>query len=258
MSKQVDELATEIDELEAHLEKKREELSEANAKTEVEAPVVDEESNPYVLYVCDVETTGKDPVKNDVIEICFWRISDNESKTWCIKPLSPENIEDEALSVNKHKRDDLLHKTAFGRETYLHPNDVLPDIEMWLMEDGAAAEDRVFIGQNALFDYEFIVELWKKTGSPENFPFGMWQGHKQDLWNQGFIIDTIIMARLIDIATGKRRKRMGLGGLVRDFGVTRAVAHRADGDVKMTKDVFLTMFEPLIEVMKKNFHDKYS
>jgi DNA polymerase III epsilon subunit-like protein len=238
---------------------KQQELFPEDSQEEAEEEsVVGEDSNPYVLYVCDVETTGKDPKVHDIIEICLWRISDGQSKTWCLKPLNPEAIEDEALAVNKHKREDILHKTAHGRQTYLPPDEVLPEIEMWLMEDGAAAEDRVFIGQNVMFDYEHCVELWKKVGSPENFPFGMWQGTREDLWNQGFLIDTMMIARLIDIATGKRRKRYGLGGLVKDFGVTRATAHRADGDVKMTQELFLKMFEPLAKIMKEQFSDKYA
>ena len=28
----------------------------------------------YAGYVCDTETTGLDAEKNDVIEVCFWRI----------------------------------------------------------------------------------------------------------------------------------------------------------------------------------------
>ena len=212
----------------------------------------------YVQYICDCETTGTDHEKNDVIELCLWRIGDTESKTWCLKPLSPETIEDEALRVNGHLLEDILWKTQFGRDTYRIPSEVLPEIEMWIMEDGAAAEERVFIGQNPDFDYQFLLNQWRKAGSEDNFPFGYWiEGRNGKRRNQGYIIDTMQLARLIDVCTGKKRTRYGLGALVKDFSITKATAHRADGDVKMTKELFekivAVLKNPIIEV----FNDSY-
>jgi DNA polymerase III alpha subunit (gram-positive type) len=65
------------------------------------------------------------------------------------------------------------------------------------------------------------------------------------------------MVRLIDLCTGKKRRAYGLGALQKAFGVTKAQAHRADGDVKMTKE----LFEKLIAVLKgpicEAFMDSY-
>lgn len=203
----------------------------------------------FQLYVCDTETTGLDKNKNDIIEICFWRLNDDVSKTWCLKPLNIEAIEDRALAVNKHKREDLIHKTAFGRETYLEPAKVVADIEMWMLEDNAPTEDRIFIGQNPLFDFEFLLELWKKTDNESTFPFS--SSHNRP------IIDTIQLALLIDICTGKKRKYYNLGSLIKDFGVTKAQAHRADGDVKMTRDLFLKMITPIRQAILEAHKDNY-
>lgn len=216
------------------------------------------DSSPYVLYVCDTETTGTDPTKHDVIEVCFWRLSDDECKTWCLQPLDVETIDDRALKVNKHKRDDLIHKTAKGRETYLDPKVVLPEIEMWIMQDGVGSEDRVFIGQNPEFDYSFLVKMWEKLETPETFPFGFWRGEGADRKNLGFIIDTIQIARFIDLCTDKKRRRYNLGALVKDFSITKAVAHRADGDVKMTKDLFLKMIDGFRQTAIDRFSDCYT
>jgi DNA polymerase III epsilon subunit-like protein len=209
----------------------------------------------YVEYVIDTETTGTDPNKHDIIEVCFWRIGDPESKTWCLSPLSAANIEDKALQINGHKKEDILHKTAAGKEKYLHPSQVLPDIEMWLMADGAAAEDRIFIGQNPEFDHSFLLKLWERSGDIDNFPFGYWidnqDGTKR---NVSMILDTIDLVRIIDVCTGKHRGRYNLGSLVKSFGITKAQAHRADGDVKMTKD----LFEKIIEVFKPLIQEKFS
>lgn len=213
----------------------------------------------YVQYCIDVEATGLDPIKNDIIEVCFWRFGDAESKTWWLTPLSPENIEEEALQINKHLREDILHQTKEGREKYRHPSEVLPEIEMWLMEDGAATEERVFIGQNPMFDYEFLLALWRKMGVEKEFPFGYWIPNRDGTErNQGYIIDTIQLARLIDVCTGKKRAKYGLGSLVKDFGVTKSTAHRADGDVKMTKELYEKMIGVLRDPIIVAFNDTYN
>jgi DNA polymerase III alpha subunit (gram-positive type) len=212
----------------------------------------------YIKYVIDTETTGTVPGKHDIIEICIWRLGEKESKTWWMQPLNPENIEQEALNVNKHLRDDILHKTKEGREKYRHPSIVVSEIEMWLMEDGAAAEERVFIGQNPRFDYDFMMALWKKLGILDAFPFGYWIEDKDgSRRNQGYLIDTIDLVRLIDVITGKKRARYGLGALVKDFDITKATAHRADGDVKMTKELFEKLFAVLEGPILEAFMECY-
>jgi DNA polymerase III epsilon subunit-like protein len=207
-------------------------------------------SMTFTAYVLDTETTGTDPIKNDVIELCIWRLNEDVGKLWHFKPFSIENIEDEALEVNGHKRQDLIWKTSFGKETYKDPSVVLPEIEEWIMSDGAAASDRIIIGQNPDFDYQFLINLWKKAGSEHTFPFGSWT---QDGRNLGFLLDTIQIARLIDLFVGRRRNAYNLSALVKDFGVTKSTAHRADGDVKMTRDLFIKMTNPIKEILSNEF-----
>ena len=212
----------------------------------------------YVSYVVDTETTGTDPNKHDVIEVCFWRIGDAESKTWHLKALHPENIEEKALQINKHLREDITHKTAVGRAKYLHPSEVLPEIEMWLMADGAAAEERVFVGQDPDFDYNFLLALWAGQNASDQYPFGYWYEGSEGRRNQGYMIDTIQLARLIDVCTGKKRARYGLSALVKDFSITKATAHRADGDVRMTKELYEKIFKVLKGPLFDAFNDSYS
>jgi DNA polymerase III epsilon subunit-like protein len=211
----------------------------------------------YAVYVCDTETTGIDPEKNEVIEVCFWRVGDEESKTWCLRPLNVEDISDEALHINKHKREDLLHQTEEGKEKYLEPTDVLPEIEMWFMEDGAAAEERILVGQNPKFDYDFLLALWKNNNTEDTFPFGYWREGRSGRFNVGYLIDTINLARIVDLCTGKKRPFYNLMSLVKDFGVTRATAHRADGDVKMTKELFEKILNVIKDPIVENLSDCY-
>ena len=210
----------------------------------------------YILYVCDTETTGQDPQKHDVIEVSFWRIDSkilsgekielNEQKTWYLTPLNSQAIEEKALYINKHKREDILHQTTEGRELYKNPHETIDEIEAWIMDDDVSLDDRVFIGQNPKFDYDFLVELWKKTGNENSFPFSP------------FILDTIQIARMIDVCMGKKRSRYNLGSLVKDFGVTKARAHRAADDTKMTKDLVVKQLSPIYNIIREHFKDYYT
>lgn len=189
----------------------------------------------YSIYVCDTETTGLSETKNDIIEVCFWRLGEEESKTWWMKPLNPENIEDAALKVNKHKREDILGLTKEGREKYRDPKEVLVEIEEWLMQDGSSAEERIIIGQNIDFDHRFMVQCWLKNGCRDSFPFGYWRNETDNITHK---IDTMELVMFVDVLLGRKRKFYNLGSLVKDFDIKKAQAHRADGDVQMTKDLF--------------------
>lgn len=199
----------------------------------------------YVIYVVDTETTGTNPEKHDVIEVSFFRLSDNQQKTWYIKPINPETIETKALYINKHNLDDILHKTAHGKETYLDPVNVIEDIENWIMDDDATINERAFVGQNPQFDFDFLKALWKKTGNENTFPF------------RDFIIDTIMITRIIDICTGKQRDRYNLMSLVNAFGISKSKAHRASEDTKMTKELFNKQIEPIKDILAKEFENCY-
>lgn len=191
----------------------------------------------FVIYVLDTETTGLDEIKNDVIELSIYRLSDDSQKTWCLKPLDMNNIEAAALRINGHKIEDIKHETKFGRDTYLPPGQVVVDVENWMAEDGVTSEDRILLGQNPAFDKKFLERLWQKCNAEGTFPFGR------------KMMDTIQIALLMDIATGNKRKAYGLGALVEDFGIKKEKAHRAEGDTKMTKDLWLKQ----LEIVKEAF-----
>jgi DNA polymerase III epsilon subunit-like protein len=173
-----------------------------------------------------------------------------DQKTWYLKAMSPETIEDEALAINHHNKSDILWLTKAGKDKYRLPSDVVVEIENWIAEDGLSSLDRIFAGQNPQFDVNALTELWRKTGSPETFPFL--------LTNNSRIIDTKMLAAMIDVCTGKRRRYYNLGTLVKSFGVKKAKAHTAEGDVQMTADLLLKMITPLIPIISETFKDCYT
>ena len=84
----------------------------------------------YIIYVVDTETTGFDPIENDIIELSMRRFSilepeKQEAKTWLLKAMNPSSISDEALAINNHKREDIVHQSEFGKANYLLPSIVI-------------------------------------------------------------------------------------------------------------------------------------
>ncbi len=209
----------------------------------------------YIIYIVDTETTGLDPVKNDVIEISMCRLilgqeDKREQKTWLIKAMNAETVEDEALAINHHDRSEILWLNKAGREKYKLPSDVIVEVENWVAEDGVSAIDRIFAGQNPVFDVQALTELWRKAGSPETFPFALESNSR--------ILDTKQLATIIDLCTGHRRRYYNLSTLIKSFNVKKAKAHTAEGDVQMTSDLLIALLSPLVKTISESFADCYT
>lgn len=208
-------------------------------------------NDSYVIYVIDTETTGLDPVDNDIIELSALRLikKDNEftreQKTWYIKPINTFNISEEALKVNGHKREDILWETKEGKEKYLELKDVVSDFELWVMEDCVSVMDRIFAGHNPVFDANFMKASWSKAKSESTFPF--------DLTANNRILDTKQLVIFIDICTGKRRSKYNLSEVVKCFDIKKGKAHRADEDTRMTAD----FLEKIVLSASPSFNELY-
>jgi len=179
----------------------------------------------YVIYVADVETTGLDDRKNDVIELSLHRLTDDVQKTWCIKPINVEAIEADALRINGHKLEDLLHQTKAGRDRYLDPVKVMIEVENWIMEDNVPNTQRVLAGQNIGFDRLFLEQHWIKCQAKDSFPFGR------------RFLDTMQIEFFLDMCRGTMAEGYSLKNLTKKYGLKNDAAHTAAGDVKVTKEV---------------------
>lgn len=184
---------------------------------------------PIMLYCADCETTGLNYIKHSPVEISIYRLNTDEQKTWFLKPINFEHISMEALKVNGIKLEDLKGQTAEGREKYQDPKKVIVEIENWLMEDMASAEDRVLIGQNVGFDKEMLISLWEKCESPDTFPFSP---------KREFNTDQLEIA--FDYATDKLEDSKGysLKLLNKKYGIVNKAAHTAEADVQATVELF--------------------
>lgn len=185
----------------------------------------------YIIYVLDVETTGLDNRLNDIIELSVIRLNDDVQKTWCIKPFNINNIDMDALRINGHKKEDLLHQTKHGKETYLDPIQTMIDIENWIIEDGIPANQRILAGQNISFDRGFLEQHWIKGESKDSFPFGY------------RIIDTMGIQFFLDLCKGEMDQGYSLNNLTKKYGIKNEKAHSAAADAKATKEVLLKQID---------------
>jgi DNA polymerase III alpha subunit (gram-positive type) len=195
----------------------------------------------YIIYVQDTETTGLIPKVNEIIELSFIRLTKTESgfesdqKTWLFKAYDPSNIQDDALAINGHKKEDILWQTPYGRENYKKREDAIIEIEDWIAEDKMSAHDRVFAGQNPMFDFEHMMALWGNCNSIDTFPF--LTGHNK------LIVDTKHLALFFDICAGRKREKYSLGNLIKAFGVKKEKTHRADADTRMTSELLIKFID---------------
>lgn len=194
----------------------------------------------YVIYVVDVETTGLDDRMGDIIELSFYRLTDDVQKTWCIKPTNPANIDMDSLRINGHKLENILHQTKGGRDTYLDFNKVVVEVENWVGEDGVPATQRILAGQNVGFDKGFLEQHWNKCKSKDSFPFGR------------RTIDTMGIEFFMDLCKGEMAEGYSLRNLTKKYGVTNVKAHSAEADTKATKEVLMKQVDFFKKAMLKS------
>ena len=193
----------------------------------------------YQLIAVDCESTGLSYVENDIIELSLLRLNDDVQKTWCIKPMNFATISADALRVNGHKLEDIKHETKYGKETYQDPHKVIAEIENWLMEANCSREEVFLVGQNVSFDYNMMLQLWKKCGAEDSFPFGR------------RILDTMQFEVLMDLAKGTKSESYSLSSIIKKYGIKNDKAHTAAADTRAAKEVFVKQLELLKSLLSK-------
>lgn len=116
------------------------------------------------LLPLDLETTGLDPIKNGMISMGVSLFNGEE--------LYQENylrsdveIHPAALKVNGETEENLKSRS------YLTHKSEIETLES-LVTFSEINQTKVIIGKNPKFDYNFLLEIWKRNGNSEcNFPF---------------------------------------------------------------------------------------
>jgi DNA polymerase III epsilon subunit-like protein len=192
----------------------------------------------YNIFIADTETTGLDNRLHDIIEISILNFKTEEQKTWFLQPLNIASADPGALKVNGHKLEDLKLQTKFGKDTYRKPNEVLVEIENWIMDSNVPTQNIVLCGQNVKFDLDFLEQLWIKCESKDSFPFGR------------RFLDTSQIEFMMDTCKNSYSEAYSLNAICKKYNVKNQNAHSSESDVKATFEVFKEQIKYLSSKLK--------
>lgn len=165
------------------------------------------------LVFVDIETTGLDPEKHEIIEIgCL--VVDGESFKVLqeyvrkIKPLHIEKADPEALSINGYNEDGWRDAENLGEV---------------LGEFASLAPGGIIIGWNVSFDWQFLSVNFERLGIIHTFDY-----HRLDVMS-------IAYAKLYPVT---EVKKLGTRPVAKYFGIKMPEVHDALGDIRASYEIF--------------------
>lgn len=173
----------------------------------------------------DTETSGLDPVLQDIIQVAGKIVIGNEVKdefNFICQPFSFDNISEQALKVNGRTVEEL--------QTFPLPGTVYRKVK-GILDKHIDAYDRndklIPCGQQIRFDMDFMSEFFKKNG--DNYFFS---------YVQAAPLDTMTMAVMLEVKLGEKIfKNYKLETLCSVLGIKLDTAHDALHDIDATRRV---------------------
>ena len=173
----------------------------------------------------DVETTGLNPKRNDIIQLaCMVEIEGNIVETWesKIKPCDTTTIDHRALEVNKLRVEDVLK--------YPEPKSVLKEFQKVLSKyvDKFNRGDKFApAGYNVQFDINFLSSFFEKCG--DNY-YGSYFNYKS--------IDPLRIVHIMDYERQIDLPNYKLATVCRHYNIPIEGAHEALADIRATRELF--------------------
>ncbi len=162
------------------------------------------------FVICDVETTGLNPVHNRVIEIALIKVENFKIVDKFTTLINPETfIPPFITELTGIHNEDVFNAPKFS--------DVICNIQNFL-------KDSVFVAHNASFDYKFLLHSFLR----ENYLFPTVQ-----------ILCTKLLAKRILPGL----QSYGLGSLIKFLRIKNLHPHRAYGDALATTHLLLKLIE---------------
>lgn len=165
----------------------------------------------YIAF--DLETTGLDPMNNEIIEIGALKVRDGKVSERFMEFIKPQELISPAITGLTGISNDMVASARPARS-------VITDFIDFCEED-------ILIGHNIIFDYSFT----KCTAAREGLPF------------EKMGIDTLKIARKVH----KDFESKSLGALCDYYHIENPAAHRAYYDALATAKLYQTLahyFEP--------------
>lgn len=172
------------------------------------------------LAFVDVETTGTDPFKHEIIEIAGIiarqvpqpdrgaKLEIIEEFEYKIKPENLEVAEPQALRINGYSDADWLFA---------------PSLKEVMNALSPKLKDTVIVGQNVHFDWNFVNQGFLKSGLPNPMHY-----HKIDIM-------PIFFARTYH---DPKVQWFNLGSITEYFGLKNDKAHTALADIRVTYEIY--------------------
>jgi len=188
----------------------------------------------------DTETTGLDPVKNDIIQIAGMIEIDNkvvEHFNFKCAPFNPDNIEEQALKVTGLKKEDVLN--------YDSPKDVydkLTTIFSRHIDKYDKTDKFIPAGHNVGFDVDMLKQFFIKN---DDVYFGSYVSYHK--------LDTLSLAIALNYwgFLPTKPENFKLKILCDIFGI-KIEAHEAGSDINATRELFAA-FTAIVIMPKKQF-----
>jgi len=173
------------------------------------------------LAFIDIETTGFDMEKHEIIEIGGVIVEQRDGVPGSIIDefeikIRPERIEDadaEALSIN-----------GYNEAEWMFALDKKQAMELFAEK----TKDAVMLAHNVAFDYSFLAKAFSDTGVENKMFYAK--------------LDTISFA-YAKLHKQEDAPRMSLGALCEYFGVENSRAHTALADARATYEVYKKLIE---------------
>jgi len=173
--------------------------------------------NNQTKIVIDCETSGLDPHKHQIIEICIATLDDSNEiiDMWSQRvEFDYKRADSTALKINGYENDRDLWTNA------------MPQLELGL-ELRNRLKGKTIIGHNVKFDMEFIIECWRVSGiSKPKFDYRY--------------IDTVVLAHYHLDFLGMS---LSLDTIRKFFGWSLDGSHTATKDVHDTAKLYKTFMK---------------
>ena len=183
-----------------------------------------------ILYF-DCETTGLDPAKHEITQFAYILEVGGEpviERSILMRPLHPETIDPEALSIQGRTREQL--------DQYAHPfvgyQQFVSDLAAYI-DKYDKADKAMPCAFNGTFDLPFVKAWFVSCGDQY---FGSWQDYK--------LIDPMAVGRFLHAAGMLFLSSYSLASMCAHFGVSlrsNGTAHDALDDVRALRTLYWRM-----------------